>query len=295
MGKLKASLQKCLISKQKNQKKPDLAEKSLKKLSTSITIHNYSDGCKSLYPVRERSKILVVGDGNFSYSRSLIQIFGDESLNLVATCYDSEQELYSKYAEAAENVAFLRAKENCSVFFEVDAMALLKEKRLKNLSFHRIIFNFPHVGKGIKDKHRNILENQKLIQAFFFNCQNFLIPKSANNNITYGTNSIKRLNLNDLEAFESSLPKGKESDSELEAEIHLTLKTGDPYDLWQVKELAKTSGLRCKETYDFLFEKYPAYRHRRTIGDTIESECTEDEHLDQIIDGKHCKTFVFCQ
>lgn len=294
MGKLKASLQKCLISKQKAQKKNDLPEKCLKKPCSSIVIHNYSDGCKSLYPLRVGSKVLVVGDGNFSYSKALMQIFGDELVQLVATCYDSEQDLYAKYAEAAENVAFLRSKENCCVLFEVDAMVLVKEKRLQHLSFHRIIFNFPHVGKGIKDKNRNILENQKLIQAFFINSRSFLLPNDGNN-ITYGTNSVKKANLKDLEAFEASLPKGSLNDSEFQPEIHLTLKTGDPYDLWQVKELAKASGLRCKETFDFLFEKYPAYRHRRTIGDTILSECSEEELADQIIDGKQCKTFVFCQ
>lgn len=115
MGKLKASLQKCLISKLKTQKKQDLPEKCLQKPCCSIVIHSHSDGCKSLYPLRERSKVLVVVDGNFSYSKALVQIFGDDFEQLVATCYDSEQDLYSKYAEAAENVAFLRSRKQITL------------------------------------------------------------------------------------------------------------------------------------------------------------------------------------
>ena len=78
----------------------------------------------------------------------------------------------------------------------------------------------------------------------------------------------------------------------IEAEIHITLKTGDPYDLWDIKRIAHNCGFKCKESFVFFFEKYPYYYHKRTIGD-IKRYIELEDAQDDIIDGKQCKTFVF--
>lgn len=72
-------------------------------------------------------------------------------------------------------------------------------------------------------------------------------------------------------------------------EIHVTLKTGEPYDSWNVKKLAKTSGLFCKTTLPFDPNMYSGYSHRRTLGylDGLSAENNEE------IKGKECKTYVF--
>ena len=64
-----------------------------------------------------------------------------------------------------------------------------------------------------------------------------------------------------------------------EAELHITLKEGVPYDLWNLKGLARPVRSsqhpmaigrrfrwRCKETFRFVASRYPGYAHRRTLG-----------------------------
>lgn len=52
-----------------------------------------------------------------------------------------------------------------------------------------------------------------------------------------------------------------------EGEIHITIKTCKPYDLWDIKSLAKSTGeLAVKSSFRFLPEDFPGYEHRRTLG-----------------------------
>jgi 25S rRNA (uracil2634-N3)-methyltransferase len=110
-------------------------------------------------------QILLVGEGNLSFSASLCESLTDASL-LTATCYDSESVLNRKYPDAQENIELIRDYEG-TVLFGIDATRLHSIKSIKSRSFDRIIFNFPHAGAGIKDQDRNILVNQKLLLEFF--------------------------------------------------------------------------------------------------------------------------------
>lgn len=52
-----------------------------------------------------------------------------------------------------------------------------------------------------------------------------------------------------------------------DGEIHVTLKTCKPYNLWAVKGLVKAKGiLAVKGTAPFHADDYPGYEHRRTLG-----------------------------
>jgi 25S rRNA (uracil2634-N3)-methyltransferase len=52
-----------------------------------------------------------------------------------------------------------------------------------------------------------------------------------------------------------------------EGEIHVTIKTCKPYDLWAIKGLAKATGkLAIKGTAPFYPDDFPGYEHRRTLG-----------------------------
>ena len=69
---------------------------------------------------KNMQRILVIGDGNFSFANSLVsEIFRGEGSNIAATCYDSEEVLGRKYADAAANVERLRDS-GATVLFEVD-------------------------------------------------------------------------------------------------------------------------------------------------------------------------------
>jgi 25S rRNA (uracil2634-N3)-methyltransferase len=48
--------------------------------------------------------------------------------------------------------------------------------------------------------------------------------------------------------------------------IIVTLFEGDPYSLWNIKDLARHSGLEVKRSWGFQAEAYPGYKHARTLG-----------------------------
>ncbi|CAG8436355.1 2698_t:CDS:2 [Ambispora gerdemannii] len=194
-----------------------------------------------------------------------ILLIGEEHIlttgeTITATSHDSEELVYEKYEDARENIKILR-EYGATVLFEIDGTLLEKYRVLKGKRFDKIIFNFPHVGMGIKDKDRNILANQKLLQGFFSSSSKFL--KSS---ILYSAEDVAN------------------------GEIHVTMKTGLPYDEWNIRKIAKSAGiLTIKETIPFLVDHYPGYQHRRTLGfkDGV-SKCGNEEIL-----SKNPKTIVF--
>ncbi|KAI8881633.1 hypothetical protein K501DRAFT_222565 [Backusella circina FSU 941] len=185
-----------------------------------------------------RDKILLLGEGNFSFAKALADNYMDEGPeNMTATCFDSEDVLYKKYGdEAKENIEYIREL-GATVLFDVDATHLPKDVR--KAKYTKIVFNFPHAGSGMKDQDRNVLENQKLLSAFFASVAPLLTkPEDANNG--------------------EILPEG---------EIHVTIKTCKPYNLWAIKGLAKATGkLAIKGTAPFYPDDFPGYEHRRTLG-----------------------------
>ncbi|OAA80108.1 hypothetical protein LEL_03594 [Akanthomyces lecanii RCEF 1005] len=93
--------------------------------------------------------------------------------------------------------------------------------------FDRILFNFPHVGGKSTDVNRQVRYNQELLVAFFQRAVPLLAPGGS---------------------------------------IVVTLFDGEPYTLWNVKDLARHVGLQADASFRFLARAYPGYRHARTIG-----------------------------
>jgi 25S rRNA (uracil2634-N3)-methyltransferase len=48
--------------------------------------------------------------------------------------------------------------------------------------------------------------------------------------------------------------------------IVVTLFEGEPYTLWNIRDLARHSGLEVKRSWRFQASAYPGYRHARTLG-----------------------------
>jgi len=101
-------------------------------------------------PFMPTDKILLIGEGNFSFAHALV-VYPPSSLehlppsNITATAYDSEQECYSKYPDAKSNVHILRER-GAEVLFGVDATRLEKCSALKARRFNCVVWNFPHAG-----------------------------------------------------------------------------------------------------------------------------------------------------
>uniref|UniRef100_A0AAV1UBT5 C2H2-type domain-containing protein n=1 Tax=Peronospora matthiolae TaxID=2874970 RepID=A0AAV1UBT5_9STRA len=124
-------------------------------------------------------RILVVGDGNFSYSLSLIKqhhsrVTDDQPIHLTATSYDSYEELIAKYPESKRICAQLRELD-VTVLHRVDATnlreSLVAAGAKQKLRFHSVIFNHPHCGE------ENVRRHQSLLSHFYASALNVLEEK----------------------------------------------------------------------------------------------------------------------
>jgi 25S rRNA (uracil2634-N3)-methyltransferase len=180
--------------------------------------------CRTRHYKRDHN-ILILGEGNFSFARSLTELLGS-AVNMTATSLDSAEECASKYDDAFPHIEVIQQRGG-TVLQGIDATKVHTYKSLQNQAFDRIIFNFPHAGRGIKDQERNIAVNRELLSGFFLSASN-------------------KLNK--------------------DGEIHVTLKTGLPYSKWNVVACASMHDLVLKETRVFDPRDYPGYAHRRTSG-----------------------------
>jgi len=101
-------------------------------------------------PFQLTDKILLVGEGDFSFTRALALdppsvLDSLPPRNITATTYDTEQECYRKYHDAEEIVRMVKSK-GVEVLFRVDATKLEKIQGLKSRKWDRIVWNFPHAG-----------------------------------------------------------------------------------------------------------------------------------------------------
>ncbi|KAI9915479.1 hypothetical protein PsorP6_007632 [Peronosclerospora sorghi] len=172
---------------------------------------------KKLGPFSDRQRILIVGDGDFSFSLSLAVFLGGK--NLVATCYDSKSDLNKKYSNALLNADALETA-GAEVHFNVNATCLEKESWISNTHpYHSIVFNFPHVGGGTE---ADVTSNQKLLRDFFYSTRKYLHPTrgqvlvSLRNTLFYNRWKIQEqakmsgFNLKRTELFDASIYSGYE-------------------------------------------------------------------------------------
>lgn len=140
-----------LKNKQKAENAAYIAEQSRKKIS-QVKGKGKAPQLRVTIPFNPTDKILLIGEGNFSFARALT-VNPPASLehlppaNITATAYDSEDDCYVKYPDAQVIVEGLKEK-GVEVLFNVDAIKLEKMSALKGRKWDRIVWNFPHAGKS---------------------------------------------------------------------------------------------------------------------------------------------------
>ncbi|OQR96639.1 hypothetical protein ACHHYP_14450 [Achlya hypogyna] len=106
--------------------------------------------------------ILVLGDGDFTFSKGLVAHRDGAGAKLVATSYDSTSEVRKKYPNAHSCIQSISAAQ-AHVLHSVDATKLhkLPHSDVVPALFDYIIFNFPHSGQ------QRVHINRVLLLDFF--------------------------------------------------------------------------------------------------------------------------------
>lgn len=199
---------------------PQLTKRERKALALAEQQH------RGLYATEER--ILLVGEGNFSFARALCKSLGSGA-GVYATAFDSERTMTKKYADAAEARKEIEEKFGGTALVGVDATHLHSVKEFRG-AFRKIVWNFPHSGSGETDVEKNVQEHRALLTSFFKSAAKCLDPDHRG------------------------------------SAIHVALKIGEPYKSWKIVQIAQAAGLELQTAVGFAPSAFPGYAHRRTAG-----------------------------
>ncbi|RMJ24463.1 hypothetical protein PHISP_04681 [Aspergillus sp. HF37] len=291
---------------------------------------------KPIVPFGRGDRILLIGEGDFSFARSLVTQY--KCHNVLATCYEDRETLRAKYPQAeGRNIPdMLNAGRSRSggeeedgdehdtepghdaeseqedddvhrhhddarernqpppsprVLYSVDARKLgapagggkevryglarrrqkdkKKEDKKTTPSGHAgagawdvICFNFPHVGGLSTDVNRQVRANQELLVGFFKAAVSLLsVPVSEDEDEDEDEHDH-----GDGYGYGSD-DYGKEPRRTQPGQILVTLFEGEPYTLWNIKDLARHAGLRVVTSFRFPWSSYEGYAHARTLGE----------------------------
>ncbi|KAL6706723.1 hypothetical protein ACN47E_005265 [Coniothyrium glycines] len=221
--------------------------------------------------------ILLVGEGDFSFTRSLAVSHG--CANITATSYDTASEVAAKYPDYASIRQELTGlTPPVPLHHSIDATKLNTYKHLRcdrsdddddddggstrkgqgsAAGWDTIAFMFPHVGGLSTDVNRQVRANQALLVSFFAACLDANTPQ-------------RRLQILQSQGNSVTPRPSRNPFLRMGGKVVVALFEGEPYTLWNVRDLARHAGLRVVESWRFDWEQYPGYKHVRTLG-TVES------------------------
>lgn len=228
---------------------------------------------RTFIPFDKKDTLLLVGEGDFSFACSIVRQALIDPANLIATSYDSKDELIEKYPTVEDNLKYLH-DEGVQVIHDVDATNMVHSFKLptnakkgsaklftphKKLNY--IMFNFPHTGRGMKDMDRNVRDHQKLVLGYF---------KSAKLLLSLVNDDTK----NALGGYEDVQPNNNQK-------IILSLFEGEPYISWGVKALARSEDYQVERSGAFNWGAFEGYHHKRTNGirDTTKPAAERDARI----------------
>ncbi|KAI3881375.1 hypothetical protein MKX03_028832 [Papaver bracteatum] len=167
-------------------------------------------------------EILLVGEGDFSFSNCLAKTFGCAK-HMVATSLDDEVLLGLCYSNANRNIDELKCL-GCNVMHNIDATTMAQDSTLSQRTFHRIVFNFPYASvKKRGSRSAQLSKHKNLVKLFFENAKKLLA---------------------------------------VNGEIHVTHKTNSFHIEWDLHGLASLSSLRLIDVVGFKKTDYPGYENK---------------------------------
>ncbi|KAF2679545.1 hypothetical protein K458DRAFT_407930 [Lentithecium fluviatile CBS 122367] len=270
--KLAANQRKALVAAKPSSKPssaPPAKKQKLNPTSTTATPANQparthiQASQKHDVPFGVYDNILLVGEGDFSFTRSLAVEHG--CANVTGTSFDTLEEVQQKYpsfGDIEEELGTLTPP--VPLHYGVDATRLGSYKVLRGgdgeggEGWDTIAFMFPHTGGLSTDVNRQVRANQALLVGFFKACLDVSDKKDKHR--------PKMGEKEERERKDAAPKKHRVPFLKPGGKAIVTLFEGEPYTLWNVRDLARHAGLKVLESFKFVWEDYPGYRHVRTLG-----------------------------
>ncbi|EEY65588.1 uncharacterized protein PITG_03093 [Phytophthora infestans T30-4] len=159
-------------------------------MSSTVSPATYSATCSeatgdltTLGLLQQGARVLVVGDGNFSYSRAYLRAnsarIGASEIDVTVTSLDTKSQLMDMYPKSRDILDELHDG-GVHVRHGVNATKLESYSFEDNepIKFDRIVFNFPHYaaegGIGNKNKRNKIHHHRQLLGDFFASASHVL-------------------------------------------------------------------------------------------------------------------------
>lgn len=221
-----------------------------KEVENEVVFRWEEDGSLSKTPFSTSLTVLTVGDGDFSFSYSLALM----GINVIATVYNSQQSFLEEFDDS-----FYRelCALNAPIFFGVD---VTKPKWVDtiNEAWDILVWNFPHNGKGICSQTHNIYSQQQLLSKFFTN-----LPRHSSHDGSNLFNPIVKRKKPDKSALFDIVHNNTLSFDRCKL-VYITIWSGEPYDSWDVRQIARRCGFVCICSFKFKRDAYAHYQHTKT-------------------------------
>jgi 25S rRNA (uracil2634-N3)-methyltransferase len=139
----------------------------------NVKAHIQAQHTAPIIPFDADDRILLIGEADLSFARSLIE--HHSCANLTATVLEKDvKELVGKYPHVLENIAVVE-KGGGKFMYGIDAMKMgawteggkgAGSQRVGGMD--KVVFNFPHVGGKSTDVNRQVRYNQGMDEAMNF-------------------------------------------------------------------------------------------------------------------------------
>jgi len=177
---------------------------------------------------------LILGDGNFSFSLSLLEGLCStrHDFKLVATSLEAQSDVMRR-KQAEDNLTKLSQSENTYVFHGVDCTKLASHEALRDIgpTYDRVIFNFPHTGGKSK-----IQCNRNLLKDFFVSLsESQLLSKAGEVHLTLCHGQGGTPGEDSQRGYENSWKA-----VEMAAEGRLVLDRVEPFNAFEYPEYTQT-------------------------------------------------------